>query len=1015
VTRLIAAAGVALLCSISTLAQAPAPSDASHFAELRWRLVGPHRAGRVWWVTGVAGDPATYYAGTPAGALWKSSNGGTTWHSISDTLPVTGIGAVAVAPSNPDVIYVGTGSNTLGHGVFRSDDAGATWRAAGLADSKFITGLIVDPTNPDVAIAAVGAGGNFGSMVFYNNNPSAARGVYRTEDGGRSWTHVLFVDANTTAVDLAMATDTPTAIYASLSNALYRSIDSGRTWAKLDATGLSATGVTIAVAPNTRAQRVYAIGGGRRGGLFRSDDGGATFALMTSRLASAGGHLYVAPDDADTVYTMGTAVYRSTDAGRSLTAIKGAPGGDDPHSMWIDPDNPRRMIIGADQGPAISLDGGASWTPWYTMPNGEFYFVSTDDQFPYRIYAAQQDSGTVSIASRSDFGAIRPNDWYPVSGYEQGHIFSDPLDPRFVYSHGGGHVIVRYDRVTGQSGPVFTPAPDDRFGPRPGMDLSRKDPRWMFVGSQFVYASNDRRTWTRISPDLTARTDRAGTGTITALAASPLDTNVLWAGTQNGLVHVTRDMGKTWTNVSPPPLSSQSTLVVWSMEASPHDAAVAYVGAIDLSDAHGPALFMTSDFGKTWAEINAGLPADVPTRAVREDPAQASLLYAATQRGVFVSFDRGGFWQPLQQNLPPVPVNDLTVHGDDLIAATWGRGLWALDNVTPLRQIADARASRGAAFLFQPAAAVRVRWDNNQDTPLPPEVPQGQNPPDGIAIDYELRGSATGPVVLAIYDATGALVRRFDDREPPPDTRMPNVAPYWFKAPVTTKTSPGMHRLVWDLRYATPPSLDVDADGTPSDTVSFGIIAPAVIGETSKQQPLGPLVLPGTYEVRLTVGGAQLSRTVTVTNDPRSTATSEDLAAQFQYEHGLAQAIDTTRVAIDAVVALRDRARNLAAGHDELAAAAAAFDRAAASTLAALTANRGLAGSLADMQFADLRPTASTVAAVTSACDAADAALDRYRTFMGADRAALASVLGAASASLPPPVAVPASACGAVR
>jgi hypothetical protein len=652
------------------------------------------------------------------------------------------------------------------------------------------------------------------------------------------------------------------------------------------------------------------------------------------------------------------------------------------------------------------------------MPNGEFYFVSTDQQFPYRIYAAQQDSGTVSIASRSDFGAIRPNDWYPISGYEQGHIFSDPLDPRYVYSHGGGHVIVRFDRVTGQSGPVFTPAADDRFGPRPGMDLSAKDPHWMFVGSQFVYASNDRVTWNRISPDLTVRADRPATGTIVALVASPVDVNVVWAGTSNGLVHLTRDAGKTWTNVSPPRLSAEATLTLWSMEASSHDVGVAYAAAIDLSDRHGPALFMTSDFGATWTEIVSGLTADVPTRAVREDPQQADLLYAATQRGVFVSFNRGKLWEPLQLNLPPIGVNDLTVHGDDLIAATWGRGLWALDNVTPLRQIAVVRADRTPAFLFEPAQAIRVRWDNNKDTPLPPEVPQGQNPPDGIALDYYLRMAVSGPVTLSIHDATGTIVRQYTNTAPPPDTRLPSVSANWFKAPVTTSTSAGMHRLVWDLRYPTPPSLDFRADGTEADTVSYGIIAAAVVGESSKQQPVGPLVLPGTYEVRLTAGGRTVTRKLMVTNDPRSQASAADLAEQFRYERGLAVGIERIRASIDAIQDMRQAARLATTGRAALSAAAAAFDQSAVAAISRLAQSRSLAGQLAELEFADLRPTATTVAAVVRLCQSAD---DGLRAFVDVGTSGLDKLNEALALNKVPAVvrrsdsSIPASACGLGR
>jgi len=1006
-------------------------SDAQYFSEMRWRLVGPNRAGRIWCVAGVPGNPAVYYAGTPAGALWKTTSGGTTWKAVTDDLPVAGIGAVAVAPSDSDVVYIGTGDNTLGNGVYRSDDAGVTWQHAGLADSKYITALTIDPRDADIVIAGAGRGGNFGSMVFYNANPSDARGVYRSTDGGRSWTHTLFVDASSGVVDLASDPALPNMVFASLTAPageapagppIYRSNDGGVTWERLAAAGLpaNASSANIAVANGTNGRRLYARAGGRgSGGLFRSDDGGASFALMTSRLATAGGHMYVDPTNPDVMYTMGTSVYRSTDGGRTLHAIKGAPGGDDPTAMWIDPTNPRRMFMGADQGPAITLDGGATWTPWYTMFNGELYFVTTDDGFPYRIYAPQQDSGTVSILSRSDFGAIRPQDWYPIGGYEQGHIFSDPLNPRYVYSHGGGHVIVRFDRVTGQSGPVFTPRPEDRFGPRPGMDLSRVDPRWMFVGSQYVLASDDRVTWKQISPDLAARPDQTGgraAGFIVALNASPLDLDIIWAGTSNGLIHVTRDAGATWTNVSPPRLSAESTLVLWSMEASAHDPGTAYAGAIDLSDRHGPALFMTTNFGATWREIVDGLPADVPSRVVREDPVRPDLLYAGTQLGAFVSFDRGGLWQPLQLNLPPVPVLDITVHDKDLVIATWGRGLWALDDVSPLRQIDAVRADTAPAYLFDPAPTVRVRWDNNQDTPLPPEVPQGQNPPDGAIIDYYLRSDVTGPLTISIRDASGAVVREYTNTVPPPDTRMPSVSEFWFKVPVTTSTTAGMHRLVWDLRYPTPPPLAVDADGVDADTVSYGIIAAAIIGESSKQQPVGSLVLPGTYEVRLTAGERTLRRELTVTNDPRSEATAADLALQLRYERGLAVGIDASRAAIDAVRELRASAHAAASGKPALDQAVAAFDRAGAAVTTALAGNRGLASQLAKLEFADLKPTESTIAAVNNVCTRADGALERYRGFLQQDLAALnAALSGAGVGTIPAPPAPPATACGLGR
>jgi photosystem II stability/assembly factor-like uncharacterized protein len=1015
-----------LLCLLAALLQGGSPAsrgDARYFSGLRWRLIGPNRAGRAWVVAGVPGDASTYYLGTPAGALWKSTSGGTTWEAISDALPATGIGAAAVAASNPKIVYVGTGSNTLGAGVFRSADGGATWASAGLADTKYIVGLLVDPRDPNLVLAAAGSGGNFGSMVFYNNSPSAARGVYRSGDGGRTWAHALTLDPAVSVVDLVWDPAMPRIVFASVAAGpkspagLFVSHDEGLTWSPLEGQGLplNGSGLNIAVAPNSSARRLYALAGGRGGGgLYRSDDGGASWTQTTDRLASAGGHLYVDPRDPDVVYTMGTSVYRSTDGGRTLTAIKGAPGGDDPHAMWIDPENPRRMIVGADQGPTISVDGGRTWTPWYVLPNGELYFVSTDNAFPYRVYAAQQDSGTVAILSRSDYGAIRPSDWFSVSGYEQGHIFDDPLDARYVYSHGNGHRIVRFDRVTGQVVPVYTPSAEDRFGPRPGMDLSLKDPHWMFVGAQWVLASNDRVTWTKISPDLTARSDAAATlrqpnGTIVAIAASPLNVDVLWAGTSNGLIHVTKDRGKTWTNVTPPGLTSQPALTLWTMEASPHDPAVAYAAAIDLSDRHAPCLLMTSDFGATWQEIVTGLPADVPTRVVREDPVRPSLLYAGTQAGAYVSFDRGGHWTSLQLNLPRITVNDLTIHGADLAIATWGRGLWILDDVTPLRQIDAVGAATERAFLFAPAAATRVRWDNNHDTPLPPEVWSGGNPPDGAPIDYYLK-SAASRVTLSIRDAAGALVREFTSTAPAADRRMPNVPEYWFAPPTVTDPSAGMHRIVWDLRYPPPPPLDYDREGNPSYAVSYGIIAPAVRGASPRQQPLGPLVLPGTYRITLTADGVTTAGDLTVANDPRSTATVDDLTTQVRAERGLSAAIARLHDGIEQVRALRDEARERTRSSQsaDVRSALTAFEGAAASTIAALAGGRTAVDQLAEVEQGDGAPTPSTAAAIAASCGRGDAAIGLYRRLLGEDLAALNRVLtaaGIASVQAPPPLA----------
>ncbi len=1000
------------------------PSDTAFYSALRWRLVGPHRAGQIASVAGVPGDAAVYYLGTPGGGVWKTTDGGTVWAAVSESIPSASIGAVAVAPSNPDIVYAGTGNTMIGTGMYRSSDAGRSWQHAGLDDTKYITALLVDPRDPSVVLAGAGSGGNFGSMVYYNNNPSAARGVYRTTDGGRSWTHTLFLDAESSLIDLVFDPAQPRVVFASLTAPaagavgppIYRSDDEGGSWTRLEAQGLppSARFANIAVAAGTGDRRLYALVGGRGAhGVFRSDDGGATWTLGTSRIASASGHLYVDPGNPDIVYTMGTSMYRSMDGGRTFDSYKGAPGGDDNKVLWIDPQNPKRMLMGADQGPTITLDGGRSWTPWYVLPNGELYYVSTDNQFPYWVYSAQQDSGTVAIKSRSDFGAIRPNDWYPVSGYEEGHIFADPFNPRYVYTHGDGHAVVRFDRDTGQSGPVYTPRAGDRFGPRPGMEMSPKDPHWLFLGAQYVLASNDRVTWRQISPDLTVRADGAsaeragerGGPTIVALAPSPLDVNLLWAGTSNGLIHLTRDMGKSWTNVSPPRLTSEQTLGLWSIEASSHDAGVAYATAIDVSDRHGPCIFRTNDFGRTWQTIVQGLPGDVPTRVVREDPQDASLLYAGTQTGMYVSFDRGDRWQPLQLNLPTAAVNDITVHDDDLVIATYGRALWILDDVTPLRQIEAARASAEAAFVFKPATAWRVRWDNNQDTPLPPEVPAGQNPPDGAILDYDLRSAVQGAVTLSIRDGAGRVVREYTNDAPAADNSMPNVPMYWFKAPDVVAVGAGMHRFVWDLRYPTPPSLDYGADGNPSDSTSYGIIATAIVGQSPRQQPVGPLALPGTYEVRLTLDGHTFSRALEVKNDPRSQIAPGDLEAELQQELRLTAGITRSHEAIEETRRLRAALQRApAAAAPAWSAEARAFDRAALGVIGELAKSRRLAELLASLEYADMRPTESTVAAIDESCGRADEALGRYRQLIQKDLASLnASRAAAKVAPLPAP------------
>ncbi|HEX4684339.1 MAG TPA: hypothetical protein VH277_16595, partial [Gemmatimonadaceae bacterium] len=737
-----------LLAAASALAQTV---DPAYYSGLRWRSIGPPRSGYISAPAGVPGDPTTYYAGMPAGGVWKTTNGGNTWKPVFDSVHVQSVGAVAVAPSEPNVVYVGTGnasgwSFTPGKGVFKSTDGGITWTNVGLATSQYIGAVIVAPGDANaVLVAAQGPGFGRGAAAAPNAG-AGDRGVYRTTDGGHTWTRVL----SDAATDLFEDYFDPRFVYAQTSAGIYKSTDAGVTWQPLGLTGLPQGGriSVFTLSAGTHGQRLYALAGtgGRRGGpgatngLYRSDDGGEHWTLGATHLASAGGKIYADPQHPDVLYLMGTSIYRSTDGGRTIASYWGAPSGADPRFLWIDPTNARRMIAGVDQGAAITVDGGQSFTPYYGIVNGQFYRVATDYDFPYHVCAPQQDSGTACVASRSDFGEIRPNDWYPAGGFENGFLVADPADKRYMFTQGWYHVLRRFDRTTGQVIVVYQPTSTDRFGGAPPLAFSPQDPHTLYMGAQYVLVSNDEgQHWRGMSPDLAAPRGAdvtqaaapatagvgapAAGGSITALAPSPVNASVMWVGTSTRMVHVTRDGGRTWTNVSPPSVAGTVNVI----DASHADAAAAYV-AIQSNDAR-PHLYRTSDYGRTWTEITNGLAEDGTMRTVREDPVDPNLLYAGSVTGTYVSFDRGDHWQSLQLNLPNTVVSDMTVHGSDLVISTYGRGLWILDDVTPLRQARAVAAARTQAFLFKPDTVVRARWDNTQDTPLPPEMVVGENPP----------------------------------------------------------------------------------------------------------------------------------------------------------------------------------------------------------------------------------------------------------------------------------------------
>ena len=884
---------------------------------LRWRMIGPFRGGRTIAVSGVEGDPTTYYFGGVGGGVWRTTNAGVSWTPIFDNQPIASIGAIAVAASDPNTIYVGTGEAdfrsdlTYGNGVYKSTDAGKTWTNIGLRETRHISRIAIDPHNPAIVLVAA---------MGHAYGPNLDRGVFRSTDGGATWQKVLYKDQNTGAADIQLDPDNSQTVFAAMwsahrppwstyppingSGAIYKSNDGGATWSQITGGGLPSGEwgrVGLAVARGTHGRRVYALIDSKQGGIFRSDDGGQSWKLAGNDRRIMGRLWYfsevdVDPKNPDIVYLPNVSIYRSTDGGKNFDAAKGAPGGDDYHTMWIDPSNPRRMIFGCDQGAAISVDGGLSWSSWYNQPTAQFYHVTVDNQFPYRVYGAQQDSGTASTTSRSDLGSITFRDWYSIGAGESGYIAPDPNDPNIVYggdTYGGLH---RFDRRTGQS-QVITPSAAGSFGTEIShaelrftwtspLVFSPQDSHVLYFGSQYVLRSADQgMSWERISPDLTgSQTGTSqegpttvenakvrGYGVVYAIAPSPIAAGEIWIGTDTGLIHLTRDGGKTWDNVTPPGLGDWSKISI--IDASHADAGTAYA-AIDRHrlDDSSAQIFRTHDFGKTWTRIAQGIPDGAYVRAVREDPLRKGLLFAGTELGVYVSFNDGDSWEPLRLNMPVVPVHDLVVKDNDLVVATHGRSFWILDDISPLRQMTDAGATAGV-HLFAPAAAIRIRPSVNNDTPLPPEVPAGENPPAGAIFYYYLKSPAQHEVKLEVLDQSGKLIRRYSSNDQPslPDPKTAPVPMYWFQLPDKLPASAGLHRCIWDLRYTPPPA--------PLPEYSM-----AVFGLNTPREPEGPPVFPGTYEVRLTVDGKAMSQNVFVGMDPRVRTLPEDLHKQFVLE-----------------------------------------------------------------------------------------------------------------------------------
>jgi len=933
------ASAAAIFCSQPAFSQQQ--DSQPLFPEMHWRMIGPFRGGRVLPALGVPGKPNEYLFGAVGGGVWKTENAGRTWHPIFDAEPIASIGAIAIAPSDPQTIYVGTGEADMrsdisfGDGIYKSTDGGATWRNIGLRDSQQIGSILVDRHDANIVLVAA-LGHAFG--------PNPERGVYRSTDGGTTWKKVLGKNDDTGAIDLCSDPANPQIIFAALwqtrrppwnvyaptsgpGSGLYKSTDGGVTWNQIIGHGFPSEGlgrIGIAIAPGNNGNRIYAVVDAHEGGIYRSDDDAQNWHRISSdaRVWQRGwyfGGITTDPRDPNVVYVADTALYRSTDGGEHFESFKGAPGGDDYHTLWIAPDDPARMILGSDQGAAISVDRGATWTSWFNQPTAQFYHVTTDNRFPYRVYGSQQDSGTAAVSSRSDYGQITFRDWSPIGGDESGYIVVDRTNPDIVYGGGPFGAMRRFNWTTAQDFDI-SPAAIPFNGSKlrftwtsPVVD-SPQDPRVLYFGAQFVLRSADAgQRWQAISPDLTLRTPatnappkRAGVGdevgaVVYTIAPSPARVGEIWAGTDNGLIQLTLDDGAHWSNVTPPDVENWSQISL--IEASRYDAATAFA-AIDrhqLDDLH-PYIYRTHDDGKTWQRIVAGLPENAYVHAVREDPVRKGLLFAGTEIGVFVSFNDGANWRPLQNKLPVSSIRDLVIHGDDLVVATHGRAFWILDDIAPLREWNDNTTNQNA-HLFTPAHTIRVRRSENHDSPLPPETPVGTNPPAGAIFDYFLKSpaAATEVLTLEIRDHQGNVVRKYSssDKEPEPAVTPPEFPKFWLPKFQPLSSAPGMHRFVWDLRYAPPAALHNEYSMA------------AIIGVGTIIEPQGPLALPGEYEVVLTTGGQTYKAALTIEMDPRVKISSEELAQQLDLEHKIDAALTKTTDAAKSVATLREKLKAL--------------------------------------------------------------------------------------------------------
>ncbi len=874
--------------------------DAKFFNSMQWRCIGPHRGSRTVGAVGVPSQPNVFYIGVNNGGVWRTNDYGRTWKPIFDDQPTGSVGDVAVSPSNPDVIYVGSGEGlqrpdlSVGDGIYKSTNGGKSWMNMGLKDAQQIGGLAIDPTNENrLFVAALG----------HPYGANEERGIYRTLDGGKTWVRVLYIDENTGAVQVAIDPNNANIVYADMwagrqgpwengqwdgtESGLYKSTDGGTTWKHLTnglpttAQGLGRIGFCIAP---SNSNRLYAtVDAGNYGGIYRSDDAGESWQMMNAdeRYWGRGddfAEVKADPKNADIVYTAAVVTWKSIDGGKTWSAFRGAPGGDDYHRIWINPDNTNIMLIASDQGAIVTVNAGETFSSWYNQPTAQFYHVSADNAFPYNVYSGQQESGSVGIASRGNDGHINFRDWHPVAAEEYGYVVADPLDNNIIY----GGKITRYDKRTGQVqniSPETVKSGKIRFVRTAPVLFSPVNKKMLFYAGNVLFKTyNGGTSWQTISPDLSRESwdvpasigiytkDEMKTmprrGVIYTVAPSYIDSNTIWAGTDDGLIHVTKNGGKNWTNVTPPAITSWSKVSL--MDASHTDVNTAYaaVNRIRLDDMK-PHIYRTTDAGKTWKEIVNGLPND-PINVVKEDPIRKGLLFAGSERAVYVSFDDGENWQTLRLNMPATSIRDLVIKDDDIVVATHGRSFWILDNIAALRQLSSPLAN-SSTILFKPQKAYRVRWNMNPDTPLPQEEPAGQNPPEGAMIDYYLAANSTD-ISLEILDAKGTIVRKYTSKDTLYTIPDGNVPPYWIRPQQILSGAAGSHRFLWDMHY-TPLNLPV----------TFPIAATYM---NTAPNATSPWVMPGVYKARLTVDGKTVVQSFEIVLDPRVKTAAKDIQLQ---------------------------------------------------------------------------------------------------------------------------------------